>query len=122
MANPSYLDLTAMRGQIIYSGQLTTTAATSVYTVPTSATAKIASGTVCNTSASAVTVSVSLHRVGDTADGTHRVISGYSLAPGDTLSLHDYIAGAMLGEGESVNVTAGAANALDVVLTGAVSS
>lgn len=122
MANPSYLALTEMRGQILYSGQLAATTATSIYTVPAGKTAKIASATVCNTTAAAVAVSVSLHKVGDTSDGTHRVISGYSLAGGDTLSLKDYLSGAMLGEGEAVSVTAGTANAVDVVLTGAVSA
>lgn len=122
MANPSYLALTTMQGQILFSGQLTTTSATSVYTVPASKTAKITQGTVCNTSGSAVTVSVSLLKSGDTADGTHAVISGYSLAAGDTLSLKDYLGGALLAEGEAVSVTAGTANVLDVVLTGAVSA
>lgn len=122
MANPSYLALTEMKGQILYSGQLAATTATSIYTVPTGKTAKIASATICNTTAATVAVSVSLHKVGDTPDGTHRVISGYSLAGGDTLSLKDYLSGAMLGEGEAVSVTAGTANAVDVVLTGAVSA
>lgn len=122
MANPSYLALSTMRGQILYSGQLATTAATSIYTVPTSSTAKIATCVVCNTSAAAVTVTVALLKSGDTADGTHRVISTYSLAAGDSLSLTDYIGGAMLAEGESINITAGTAGVLDVILTGAVSA
>jgi hypothetical protein len=122
MANPSYLALTAMRGQLLYSGQLSTTSATSVYTVPANSTTKVTTGTLCNTTTSAVTVTVSLLKSGDTADGTHRIISGYSLAANDTLSLRDYLMGAMLAEGESVNVQAGTGAAVDVVLTGAVSS
>jgi hypothetical protein len=111
-----------MLGQILFSGQLSTTSATAVYTVPASTTAKVAQGTVCNTSGSAVTVSVSLLKSGDTADGTHAVISGYSLAAGDTLALKDYLGGAMLATGEAISVTAGTANVIDVVITGAVSS
>lgn len=122
MANPSYLALTSMLGQILYSGQLSTTSATSIYTVPSGKTVKIAQGTICNTSASAVTVSLALLKSGDTADGTHLVISGYSLGPGDTLPLADYIKGAMLAESEAISVTAGTANVIDVVITGAVSS
>lgn len=122
MANPSYLALTQMLGQILYSGQLSTTSATSVYTVPAATTAKITQGTVCNTSAAVVTVSVSLLKSGDTADGTHAVISGYSLAAGDTLTLKDYLGGAMLATGEAVSVTASTASVVDVVITGAVSS
>lgn len=123
MANPSYLALTTMVGQILYSGQLATTAATSVYTVPANKTVKITQGTVCNTSTSAAaTVTVSLLKSGDTADGTHSVISAYSLPAGDTLSLKDYLNGAMLAELEAISVTAGTANVLDVVITGVVST
>lgn len=122
MANPSYLALTTMFGQILYSGQLSTTSATSIYTVPASTTVKLSTMTVCNTSGSAVTVTVSLLKSGDTADGTHQVIAAYSLGAGDTLSLKDYIGGAMLATAEAVSVTAGTAAVLDVVLTGAVSA
>lgn len=122
MANPSYLALTTMSGQILYSAQLTSTSATSVYTVPANTTAKIAQGVICNTSVSAVVVSVSLLKVGDTADGTHAVISSYVLAGKDTLSLQEFLGGAMLAAGEAVSVTAGTANVINVVLTGAVST
>lgn len=118
----NYLSLSTMTGQILYSGQLATTSATSVYTVATGKTVKIATGTVCNTSGAAATVSVSLLKSGDTADTTHRIISGYSLAAGDTLSLTEYLGGAMLNEAEVVSVTAGTGAVLDVVLTGAVSA
>jgi hypothetical protein len=122
VANPSYLALTTMLGQILYSGQLSTTTATAVYTVPSGKTVKVAQGSICNTSTAAVLVSVSLLKSGDTADGTHAVISGYSLAAGDTLALKDYLGSAMLAEAEAISVTAGTANAVDVVITGAVSS
>lgn len=123
MANPSYLAITQMFGQILFSGQLSTTSATTVYTVPASTTVKIATATLCNTSASAVVVvTFQLLAAGQTADGTHAVISGYSLSAGDTLSLRDYLGGAMLATGEAISITAGTANLLDVVITGAVSS
>jgi hypothetical protein len=122
MANPSYLALTSMVGQILYSGQLSSTSATAVYTVPSGKTVKIAQGSICNTSGSAASVSLSLLKSGDTSDGTHKVISGYSLGPGDTLALKDYIGGAMLAEAEAVSITVGTANVVDVVITGAVSS
>jgi 3-oxoacyl-(acyl-carrier-protein) synthase len=111
-----------MLGQILYSGQLSTTSATTVYTAPASTTAKIATMTVCNTSASAVTLTVQLLQSGQSADGTHAVISGYSLGANDTLSLTGYIGGAMLATAEAISVTAGTANVIDVVITGAVSS
>lgn len=110
-----------MLGQILYSGQLSSTSATSVYTVPALTTVKIAQGSICNTSGSAVTVTLALLKSGDAADGTHSVISAYSLAAGDTLALKDYIGGAFLATGEAISITAGTANAIDVVITGAVS-
>jgi hypothetical protein len=103
-------------GHILFSGLLTTTAATSVYIAPSMAT--ISHGTICNTSGSAVTVSMSVLKAGDTVDGTHIVISSYSLAAGDTLSLRDYLVGATLGYEDSIVVTAGTANAVTVVLSG----
>lgn len=122
MPNPSYLALTQMLGQILYSGQLSSTSATTLYTVPSNTTTKVATMTLANTTGSAVAVTVHLLEVGQTADGTHSIISGYSLSAGDTLSLRDYLGGAMLATGESIAVTAGTANAVDVVITGAVSS
>jgi hypothetical protein len=70
----------------------------------------------------AVAVTVAVLKSGDSADGTHSVVSNYLLAGGDTLSLRDYIGGAMLGEAETISVTAGKAYVVDVVLTGAVSA
>ena len=122
MPNPSYLALSQMLGQVLYSGQIATTSATTLYTVPASTTAKVATMSLCNTSGSAVTVTVHILQSGQTADGTHSVVSGYPLGAGDTLSLRDYIGGAMLATGEAIAVTAGTANVLDVVITGAVSS
>lgn len=122
MPNPSYLALNQMFGQILYSGQISTTSATTLFTVPAATTVKVATMSLCNTSGSAVAVTVHLLQVGQTADGTHSVISGYSLQAGDTLSLRDYIGGAMLATGEAIAVTIGTANVVDVVVTGAESS
>jgi hypothetical protein len=67
-----------------------------------------------------VTVSVSLVAAGGTVgDGTHRVLNSYSLAPGDTLPL-DMLRGAMLGPGDKIAAFAGAATAVDIVVTGTV--
>src|ERR1700756_3044015 len=111
-----------MLGQILYSGQIASTSATTLYTVPSNTTTKVATMSLCNTSGSPVTVTIHLLQAGQTADGTHSVVSGYSLSAGDTLSLRDYIGGAMLATGEAIAVTVGTANVVDVVITGAVSS
>lgn len=195
MANPSYLALTSMLGQILYSGLVPATG-TAIYTVPASTTARITHGTICNQSgtnrtvidavttngsttvtsatanftsadigktvsaagiptgatitavgsatsisisatatatatavalawgftAQAVTVSLSMHKVGDIADGTHGVLAQFPLAAGDTVSLREYLAGAMLATGESVWMKAGTANMVTATLSGAVSA
>ena len=93
------------------------TAAANVHAV------EVAHGTLCNTTASAVTVYLSLVKAGGTVgDGTHRVISGYSLAANDTQSLKDYLAGALLGPGDQIAAYASAAGSVDLVVSGTVSS
>ncbi len=109
-----------LTAKVLASQQLTSTSATAVYTVGASKCAKVATGTLCNTSTTAaVTVTLAIVQSGGTADGTHSVLSGYSLAAGDTLALKEFIGGHMLGEGDFISVTAGTANVLDVVITGA---
>ena len=121
MANPSYLALTEMRGRVLASQQIAA-GDTIVYQPGAGETAKIASAVICNASGVAVIVSVSVLKTGQTMDGTHRVISGYSLAAGGSLDLRPYgLGGAMLGEGDFISVNAGTASAVTIVLTGAVS-
>jgi hypothetical protein len=68
-----------------------------------------------------VTVYLSIVKVGGTVgDGTHRVLSNYSLAGNDTLPLKDYIGGAMLGPGDIIAGYASQATSVDFVLTGTV--
>lgn len=98
------------------SSLLATTSATSVYLANGLTT--IAHGTLCNTTGSAVTVSLSLTGPGGVVDGTHNILSNYSLAANDTLSLKDYLVGAVLGAGDQVWAAAGTANAVTVVISG----
>jgi hypothetical protein len=119
----NYLAATSMVGQILCSTQPSSTGETTVYTVPSNETIKVASGVLCNTStSSAVTVSVSVVPSGGTADSTHRIISGYSLAFGDSMSLKDYLEGTMMGPGDFISVNVGTASLVDVVITGTVVS
>lgn len=69
------------------------------------------------------TVQVSVHHVpnGGTLNGSHLVLS-YPLAPGDTLSLTSFLAGMNLGPGDAIYVGASVANAINVSITGVVSS
>lgn len=122
MPTPNVLALASLTQALLVSQQITATTATTVYTVPANKAVKLSQGTLCNVTGSAVTVSLSLIPSGGTADGTHRVIDSYSLAAHDTLPLADYLAGHMLGPGDFISVTAGTANAVDVVISGAVSA
>lgn len=122
MANPSYRAVTSMLGQILSSVRLDSTAWVAVYTVPDATTVKITRGTVCNTSGSPTNFSLGLLKSGDTNDGTHTVVLAEPVIAGDTVLLQDYLDGVMLASGESVWMESSHANALDVVLSGVVSS
>jgi hypothetical protein len=88
------------------------------------ASVKIATATLCNTSAAAVLVTVAVLKagtaVGNEASGT--ILSGYSLAAGDSIRLTELIGG-MLGPSDSIWAKApGSGTAVTLVMTGAVSS
>jgi hypothetical protein len=121
MATGDFKNGANLIGKILCSTQVGN-AETTVYTVPANTHVKVSHGVITNVSAAAVSVSVALVPSGGAADGTHRIIYQYSLAAGDSLSLDDYLANAMLGPGDFISVLASAAAAIDVVITGAVSS
>lgn len=120
MAGNDILSATTISPQVLLSQQLSITEA-ALYTVPAATSVKIAQATLCNITASAVTVYLAIVKAGGTmGDGTHRVISGYSLAANDTLALKDYIGGAMLGPGDIIAGYASTATAVDIVLSATV--
>ena len=113
---------TSLSPQVIASTQLATTSETTVYTCPAASAAVVATAWVCNTTGSAVTVSVSVVKSGGTAGATNRIVAGYSLAANDTLSLNPYLGGAMLGPGDFISVLAGTGAAVNFGATGSVGS
>ena len=120
MAGNNVIAAASISPQVMVSQQLGTADA-SVYTVPAASSAKVAQASLCNITASPVTVYLSIVQTGGTVgDGTHRIISGYSLAANDTLPLNDYIGGAMLGPGDRIAAYASTAGAVDLVVTGTV--
>lgn len=120
MAGQNVIAAVSISPKVLVSQQLGTSDA-AIYTVPASTSVKVAQATLCNTTASAVTIYLSIVATGGTVgDGTHRVISGYSLAANDTLALKDYIGGAMLGPGDIIAAYASTASAVDFVVTGTV--
>lgn len=116
MATPNLTAITTVTPRVLASSQLASGESTA-YTVPTSKAAKIAKFVLTNTSASTVTVSASVVPSGGTVDGTHRVVSAYPLAAGDTIVVTE-VDGVWLGQGDflSVNVSAGAA--VDILVSG----
>lgn len=119
MPGSNLLSAVSAAPKILYSGQLAATTDATLYTVPTSGSTVIKHGTVCNISASSVTITaISVVPSGGTASGVHRVVSGYVLAANDTLSLTDYLAGCCLSAGDSIHAQAATAAALDIIITG----
>ena len=70
--------------------------------------------------ATTVIVSLSIVPSGGSTDQTHRVISNYSLLSGDTLPLNDLVSDALMGDGDSIALTASLGSRVDFVLTGTV--
>lgn len=114
--------------RVLAAQQLTSTAETTILSpggAPLAApgtSVSITHGVLCNTTGSAVTVSLSLVPSGGTAGVANRVMAAYSLPAGDSLDLRGYVVGAKLNEGDFLSALAGTANAVTVVLSGVVSS
>lgn len=119
MAGTDILNASAVYPQVIVSQQLSASDS-SVYTAPASTSIKIAQGTMCNVTNATVYINLSLLKTGQSIDATHRVIHNYPLAGGDTLSLRDYLVGAMLGPGDMIAAFASAASSVDIVISGTV--
>lgn len=122
MSGANILTAASVGPQVLVSQQLGT-ADVAVYTVASGQSVRVTQGTLCNVTGSPVNVSLSIVKAGGTVgDGTHRVISTYSLASHDTLPLREYIGDAMLGPGDIIAAFAGTAAAVDLVVTGVVNS
>lgn len=115
------LSASTMTLQVLSSAYLGTADA-AVYTAPAASSVKIATGTLCNTTASPVTVYVGVIPSGGTAGASHHVVHAYSLGANDTLSLTPYLAGTSLTANDAVSGYASTGSAVTMVLTGAVSS
>jgi hypothetical protein len=92
---------------------LTTTGATSVYTCPVS-TFSVVSVSICNRTASAVTVSLALTTTSSTPATTDYLEFGASLSANGVVER----TGIVMSAGNQLVVTAGTGNALSVVVVG----
>lgn len=111
-----------LAGKILAGSQVAAAATnTTVYTVPAASAVKVATFSLTNVTASAVTVSVSVVPSGGTVDGTHKVLAGYVLAANDSTEIIE-AKGAMLDAGAFISINASAVTAVNYLITGAVSS
>lgn len=97
----------------------TVTAPTTTVT-DTGAAGSAASPVTSSTFATPVNVWLSLSKSGGALDSTHRVINNVTVAVDDTISLSEYLGGAMLGSGDFVSGYASVAGAVVLVLSGTV--
>jgi len=118
MPTPNLTAITSVTPGILASQQLASGDVT-IYTVPANKAVKLLKLVLVNTSASAVVVSVSVVPSGGTLDGTHRVVSGYSLAANDSTIITE-VEGVMAGAGDFLSVNAATGAAVDVMLSGLV--
>ena len=116
MATPNLNSITTVIPKVLASAQLAS-GDTTVYTVGASKAAKLAKLVLTNTSASAVTVSVSVVPSGGTVDGTHKVVSAYSIAAGDSTAITE-AENIWLGAGDFISVNASAATSINVLASG----
>jgi len=122
VANPDFLLLNHVYGQPLYSGRLSTTSATTVYTSAANTCTKITQAVVDNTSGAIVNVTVAQLKSGDTDDGTHNLITTFPLGALESLTLEDHLVGAFLEPFGAISVTVSTANVITVVLSGLVFS
>ena len=121
MAGDNIIAATTIAPKILRSTYLPITTEAAQYTVAAGQSVKVATASITNVTATAVTVSISLCPTGGSLDGTHRVVSSYSLPANDTLEL-GMLKGAMLGPGDIIGGLAGTASAVVLVVTGTVHS
>lgn len=116
MSNPDVLDSTSITQEILVNAQLAV--GTNNYAVPLGKAWTIRSFTVCNTSASAVTVSV---QVVPSAGTARTVVSDLAVAADGTV-IFDPALVAMLPELATLRIISSAATAVDVLVTGVVAA
>jgi hypothetical protein len=118
---------TNLTGKVLASGQVASAATdTTIYTVPASTATKIATFSLHNPTATAVTITkVSVLPSGGTSDGTHQQTTNYNLGSCDTITAEDVLSwakGMPLDAGAKVVITAATAASVNFLLTGFESS
>lgn len=116
MANPNLLSNTTGSLNILVDAQLAS--GNNDYVVPTGTSWALRSLTVCNVTASAVTLNASVIKTGGTA---RKVLHNQVIAAGDTLVIGGDVI-AVLPEAATLRLNSSAGTSLDVVATGVTST
>ena len=119
MADRNLIRATSNLPQVLVSTQLAASE-TLIYQGPANSSVVIATATVCNTSGSARTVSLSVCKTGGTAGAANRVAI-IDLDPNESAIVDEFV-GLFLGPGDFISGLASAATSVAIVITGAVSS
>lgn len=120
MTTQNVIGATSAIPQVLVSKQIESSQTTQL-TAAASTSLRILSASLCNTSGSPVVVSVNVVKNGSSAATSNRVISGYSLAAGDTTILSELV-GLGLGPGDFISTVADTASAVTLVISGLVFS
>lgn len=108
------LTLTTAARKKLYQGQPTTGEST-LYSVPLATDVKIGSIIICNTTGSAATVSLSVVSSGGTPGASNRILSSFSVAANDTVTLETPV---VLSAGDVISGLQGTASALTLTISG----
>ncbi len=119
MADRNLIRATSNLPQVLVAAQLAATE-TSIYQCPANSSVVLATATLCNTSGSTRTVSLSVCKAGGTAGSANRVAI-ITLDPNESCIV-DELAGLLLGPGDFISGLASAATSVAIVISGAVSS
>ena len=98
--------------------QTLTTLAGTIYTVPANNAVKVASATVCNTSAAPVMIYLYVN--GTAAANT--IVANYYVDAYDTVSLSEILGGLHLDEGDTIGAYAASNSVVSILITGAILS
>jgi hypothetical protein len=109
-----------LTAKVLYAGRVVTTTGTgdAIYTVGANKCAKLQTLTLCSTGAGTYTLDVYVVPSGATAGDQHKIVHGYVMPVGDSLTLEGYVEGMMLGEGDVIKVKASVTNVVNAILTG----
>lgn len=119
MADRNLIRATSNLPQVLVSTQLAASE-TTIYPGPPNSSVVLSTATVCNTSGSTRTVSLSVCKTGGTAGAANRVAI-IDLDPNES-AIVDELVGLFLGPGDFISGLASAATSVAIVISGAVSS